>query len=560
MDYNICEISSELCDPGFKFLTDFKTKKQVPLYHLNTDIKVENNIAEITFEQFYLNNSDEPIETEYIFPAHKDAILGKLEMKYKDKLIKAVVEEREAAQAKYEDAVASGKTAVMSTFVKKDKDLMRFLLGGVPPKSEIVLVCKFYQQLAVDDLSWLLHVPAKIIPKYMGDPLKFINTGHNLSGTHGSQVDDEEKGVLIEDIKEAHRVYYQKKEFTWSLNMNINSSSAFQRIVSTTHKIDVKFLDEDMKIVQINLADQSEETMFNSDFKLLFRNSDINKPMVLAQKLNNEYAVMVSFLADVSPEDEAEQRVKDLQDSVDMNSDCVYKNSKNSMKPGEFYFVLDRSGSMYGSTIETAKKALMLFIRSIPPGSRFNIISFGSTFQGMFSEPAEYTQDTLEYAIDQVKGFDADFGGTEIYQPLENIFSRATTSTDLDKHVYLITDGAVFNPQDVVNLIRSYNDDFNVHTFGIGNGASTTLVIECANAGNGRYYFVNDKAEGLQGKVIDALSKSFEPYVKFDNNEIFIEGNKYLEMPEAKSIKNKVFNGDYFTYCAIVNELTVDKL
>jgi hypothetical protein len=243
-----------------------------------------------------------------------------------------------------------------------------------------------------------------------------------------------------------------------------------------------------------------------------------------------------------------------------MDSSCIYKNYMNSMKPGEFYFVLDRSGSMYGFSIETAKKALMLLIRSIPPGSRFNIISFGSEFQGMFSEPAEYTQDTLEYAIDQVKGFDADLGGTEIYQPLENIFSIATISTDLDKHVFLITNGAVFNPQDVVDLIRSYNDEFTVHTFGIGDAANTTLVVECANAGNGSYYFVNEMTEGLQGKVIDALRKSFEPYVKFDNNEIFIEGNKYIEMPVAKCIKNKVFNGDYFTYCAIVNELADEKL
>jgi Ca-activated chloride channel homolog len=134
------------------------------------------------------------------------------------------------------------------------------------------------------------------------------------------------------------------------------------------------------------------------------------------------------------------------------------------------------------------------------------------------------------------------------------------TGSDLDKHEYLITDGAVSNNQDVVNLIRSYKDHFNVHTVGIGNGASKTLVIECANAGNGSYYFVNNRAEGLQGKVIDALKKSFKPYVKFSNNEIFIEGNKYIEMPDVKSIKKKVFNGDYFTYCAIVNELADEKL
>jgi hypothetical protein len=211
MEYNTNEILAELEDPGFMFLADFKTKKQVPLYHLNTDIKVENNIAEIIFEQFYLNGSDKSIEVEYIFPFHRDAVFGKLEMRTKDKLVKDVVQEREKTQVKYEDAVASGQTAVMSTFVKKDEDLMKFMFGRVPPKSEIVLVCTFYQQLAVKDLSWLLHIPAKIIPKYGGDPLKFVKTNHNLSRIPESEVNEEEKRKLIKTSKKFSKLIIKRK-------------------------------------------------------------------------------------------------------------------------------------------------------------------------------------------------------------------------------------------------------------------------------------------------------------------------------------------------------------
>jgi hypothetical protein len=47
-------------------------------------------------------------------------------------------------------------------------------------------------------------------------------------------------------------------------------------------------------------------------------------------------------------------------------------------KVQDYIFLIDRSGSMSGSPIELAVGALKLFLHSLPIGSKFNVVSFGS--------------------------------------------------------------------------------------------------------------------------------------------------------------------------------------
>ena len=49
-------------------------------------------------------------------------------------------------------------------------------------------------------------------------------------------------------------------------------------------------------------------------------------------------------------------------------------------KDFHFLFLIDRSGSMSGSYIRTAREALKLFIQSLPMDCTFSICSFGSNF------------------------------------------------------------------------------------------------------------------------------------------------------------------------------------
>ena len=53
------------------------------------------------------------------------------------------------------------------------------------------------------------------------------------------------------------------------------------------------------------------------------------------------------------------------------------------------------------STIILARQALMLFIQSLSPGSKFNVCSYGSNFSFMFGEKSvDYNELNLKTALD----------------------------------------------------------------------------------------------------------------------------------------------------------------
>lgn len=83
-----------------------------------------------------------------------------------------------------------------------------------------------------------------------------------------------------------------------------------------------------------------------------------------------------------------------------------------------------------------------------------------------------------------------------------------------NKKIFLLTDGAVTNPDSVIQLARASADNARIHSFGVGYGCSKFLVKEVAKAGRGSYSFVDEKSENLKGKVISALRKATEPSLK----------------------------------------------
>ena len=121
--------------------------------------------------------------------------------------------------------------------------------------------------------------------------------------------------------------------------------------------------------------------------------------------------------------------------------------------PSEFVFVVDCSGSMSGSNIQTAADTLITCVKSLPSGSYFNIIAFGSTYRKLFHSSEPYTQNTMESAVQFSNQLQASLGGTELLGPLHWIF-KAQRSPGLSCQVFIITDGGVTNTTSVLRCVK----------------------------------------------------------------------------------------------------------
>lgn len=119
----------------------------------------------------------------------------------------------------------------------------------------------------------------------------------------------------------------------------------------------------------------------------------------------------------------------------------------------EFVFVIDCSGSMSGSNIQAATDTLVTCVKSLPTGSYFNVIAFGSNFRQLFHTSAEYTKRSVERAVQFANQMQASLGGTELLTPLRWIYKKPRCE-GLPRQIFIVTDGGVSNTQHVLHTVR----------------------------------------------------------------------------------------------------------
>ena len=98
---------------------------------------------------------------------------------------------------------------------------------------------------------------------------------------------------------------------------------------------------------------------------------------------------------------------------------------------------------MDGNRIEIASKALELFIQSLPAGSYYQIIGFGSDYKVYDDNPKEYNMTNIKNSLDMIKKLGADLGGTNIAGPLKYIYDsdKIYEKINLPRSIILLTDG-----------------------------------------------------------------------------------------------------------------------
>jgi len=192
----------------------------------------------------------------------------------------------------------------------------------------------------------------------------------------------------------------------------------------------------------------------------------------------------------------------------------------------EIVFVCDRSGSMQGARIALARQALQIFLKSLPVGAMFNICSFGSSYSFLWPRSAAYSQQTLDEAVAHVQAFDANYGGTEMLEPLKATLQQRYK--DIPLEVMMLTDGAISNQDALFSYLNEQVQDtkapIRVYSLGVGSGVSHALVEGIARAGNGFSQTVGE-GEKMDSKVVRMLKGALTPHVHDYSLEVKYAGS-----------------------------------
>ncbi|KAM7195903.1 von Willebrand factor type A domain containing protein [Naviculisporaceae sp. PSN 640] len=452
-------------------------KTYLPRVSLSVHSKIIGATSRSVLTQTFVNPKDDAIpQLQYQFPLYDGvSVVGFVCTINNDRVITGIVKERARARKTFDDAVARGETAGLFEQLPKASDVFTTTIGNIPAGAEIKVEVTYLGELKHDAETDGIRftIPTAIAPRYGG-----YAGGYDTEVLSGSNVSSQSGIEIVVDAE-------------------MPNGSNIQSVQSPTHPIAVSIGRTSIS------ADADEMSLQKASATLSLGSAELEKDFVVhivATNTSNPVAVLETH--PTIPNQRA------------LMATLVPKFNLPSGRP-EIVFVCDRSGSMEYN-ISNLKAALHIFLKSLPLGVKFNICSFGSHYKFLFKEGSRsYDASSLQEATRYVDTFRADFGGTEIFNPIQATFEKRYK--DMELEVFLLTDGEIWD-QD--RLFRMVSDNVSkskgsirLFTLGIGNSVSHALIEGTARHGNGFAQTVGDN-EKMNAKVIRMLKNSLTPHIK----------------------------------------------
>ena len=224
--------------------------------------------------------------------------------------------------------------------------------------------------------------------------------------------------------------------------------------------------------------------------------------------------------------------------------------------PREVIFIIDSSGSMFGSSMMQAESALKKAINRLKPTDRFNIIDFDSGFEALFDEAMPAIDINKRHGMRFTKYLSAD-GGTEPLGAIKFAFnSRDEDSDNYLRQVVFLTDGQIANEEEVLKHVKLNIDEDRLFTIGIGSAPNSYLMTKLADYGKGAYTLIGNLDE-VEDKMLDLFNKLESPAL----TNIAINFPQGINVEQATGVITDLYKGETITAVfklnAIPNNLSI---
>jgi Ca-activated chloride channel family protein len=429
----------------------------IPLVGVSVEALLKDFSARVVVSQRYQNREERPIEAVYVFPLEEGAAVCGFEAVIDGVRVVGEVQEKEKAFETYDNAMAEGHGAYLLD--QERPDVFTASIGNIPPGREVLVRITYVAELTIEEKAMRFALPTTVSPRYAPQE------DQQGVGRTPAETLNPDKALVV--------------PYGLTLTVDLDMHAPLRSVASPSHPISV---DTNGARGRVTLGGRA--AALDRDFVLNVQLAEEVGPWARVERdPRGRYVGVVSFVPAFEVQEAA----------------------------AELIFVVDRSGSMQGTSIEEARNALQLCLRSLNPGTRFNIVGFGSRFVSLFSESRTYDDASLQEASRHIQQLEADLGGTEILPPLESVFARPA-DPERPRQLFILTDGQVTNTEAVISLVRRNSGAARVFTFGIGAGASHHLVRGMARAGGGSAEFIAP-GERIEAKVLRQLRKALVPAV-----------------------------------------------
>ena len=443
-----------------------ETEKIPQIVSIEIYSEINEFFAKTTVTQRFTNHSENPLELQIYFRNQSNIIFSSFDCKIGDSIkVKSKVIKKEKAEEKYTDALSSGNAAIFVRHIQNDENKIIINMGNIPPNNEVIFTSEF------------IH-PMEALEKY---EFEFFRNLPIFMGKNYDIFPNVELNGII-NIKTKNKIINIEKNI---LMKNLD-------IINEKYEKDNNYIIKDQILKLPSFSWYSFDYIESS--KIYF-NTDSTQPISLVQ-----------------------------QSCFDPNLQfyCIqYKLAKeNSIQKSEllmpcvFIFLVDQSGSMSRENIKIASQALILFLQSLPVGSYYQIIGFGSSFILYDQSPKEYNKKNLQTSIKQIENLEANLGGTDIYNPLKYIYDSSENyeKINLQKNIFLLTDGQISDKDRTLDLIEDNSLSFRIYSIGIGKYFDEDLIKNAGVLGKGNYNFCPN-LDNLNSIIASEINKCCSPLI-----------------------------------------------
>ncbi len=481
----------------------------LPLKETRFDTRVVGTVAETDVTQTFHNPyTDKPLEAIYVFPLADDAAVDDYWIHLDERHIHGVIKKREEARKLYEQAKQAGQSAALLD--QERPNIFTQSVANIPPGGSIEVEMHVVQPLHQENGRYELSLPTVVGPRFIpGNPVSHKGTGR-VPDT--DQVPDASKitpPVLTNRVSCAEL----------KVAVGIEGGLPVTGLKSQYHRV-----------LTGPYGDQTHVE--------LARDGELpNRDFVLSWSLAGDKP-RASLMAQRDTDGEGGYFTLTIQPPHTPPGD--------KERPRELIFVVDNSGSMGGTPIETAKKAILKSLANLGPNDSFQVMRFSETASGMGPTLLANTSDNQRRAREYVASMSG-MGGTQMIEGIKASLGYPQTRRDAMRVVLFLTDGYIGNEVDIFKEIEKTIGETRLFSLGVGGSVNRYLLEGMARTGRGAVTYMGpgEKPDKVVNRFYERIAHPVLTDIKLDWGSMAVSEVLPGKIPDLFSGQPVVVYGRY---------------